>query len=89
MGKDSPGSPLTDAAVFPAQGIVWEFNYRGHLLFLEQARAQQSSRQLQIENGWVYFLHGWTRVMADVFNREIPTHGPLFDELGALAASTR
>jgi shikimate 5-dehydrogenase len=89
MGKDAPGSPLTDAVEFPERGVIWEFNYRGNLLFLEQARSQQSVRQLQVEDGWVYFLHGWTRVIADVFNREIPTRGPLFDELGALAASTR
>ena len=88
-GKDTPGSPLTDAAVFPQNGIVWEFNYRGSLVFLEQARAQQSKRTLQIEDGWVYFLHGWTRVMADVFNRDIPTRGPLFDELGRIAAESR
>jgi shikimate 5-dehydrogenase len=89
VGKDTPGSPLTGRAVFPERGLVWEFNYRGNLVFLEQARAQQSSRQLRIEDGWVYFLHGWTRVMADVFDREIPTHGPLFNELGRIAASTR
>ncbi len=89
LGKDAPGSPLTNAAVFPEQGIVWEFNYRGDLQFLDQARAQEKSRQLQIEDGWVYFIHGWTRVMADVFDIDIPIRGPLFDELGRIAVSTR
>lgn len=89
LGKDAPGSPLTDAAVFPEHGVVWEFNYRGKLVFLEQARAQQRARTLKVEDGWIYFLHGWTRVMADVFNREIPTEGLTFDELGRLAAGTR
>lgn len=89
VGKDLPGSPLTDHALFPERGFVWEFNYRGELVFLEQARAQQSARALHIEDGWVYFLHGWTRVMADVFDRDIPTRGPLFDELGRIAAETR
>jgi shikimate 5-dehydrogenase len=88
-GKDTPGSPLSDDAVFPERGLIWEFNYRGTLPFLEQARAQQTARQLHIEDGWVYFLHGWTRVIADVFDRELPTHGALFDELGRLAASAR
>ncbi len=89
LGKDAPGSPLSDAAVFPMDGLVWEFNYRGNLVFLEQARAQERVRNLQIEDGWHYFLHGWMRVIADVFDREIPTHGPLFDELGRIAAATR
>lgn len=87
LGKDAPGSPLTDAAVFPERGLAWEFNYRGDLVFLDQATAQAPSRALKIEDGWVYFLHGWTRVMADVFNTEIPTHGPLFEELGEIAAT--
>lgn len=89
LGKDAPGSPLTNAAVFPEHGLVWEFNYRGDLVFLDQARAQEPSRQLQIEDGWVYFVHGWTRVISDVFNVDIPTSGPVFDELSRLAASTR
>ncbi len=89
MGKDVPGSPLTDAALFPEDGFVWEFNYRGELVFLEQARAQQKSRHLHLEDGWTYFLHGWTRVIADVFDREIPTHGPWFEELGLLATRSR
>jgi len=89
LGKDAPGSPLTDAVQFPERGVVWEFNYRGDLIFLAQARAQRETRQLQIEDGWTYFLHGWTRVIADVFNREIPTQGPLFEELGRIAAGNR
>lgn len=89
LGKDAPGSPLTAAALFPQDGVVWEFNYRGDLVFLEQARAQQASRALRIEDGWTYFLHGWTRVIADVFARDIPTSGPIFDELGRIAAGIR
>lgn len=89
LGKDAPGSPLTSGARFPERGLIWEFNYRGDLLFLQQARAQEKSRQLQIEDGWIYFIHGWTRVMSDVFDLDIPTHGPLFDELSRLAASAR
>ena len=89
VGKDVPGSPLTIDAVFPERGLVWEFNYRGDLVFLEQARAQQASRKLHVEDGWRYFLHGWTRVIADVFDRDIPTEGSLFEELGQIAASVR
>ena len=89
LGKDAPGSPLTNAVLFPEHGIVWEYNYRGELVFLDQARAQEQTRQLQIEDGWVYFLHGWTRVIADVFNVEIPKSGPVFDELSRIAAESR
>ncbi|MDB6148609.1 MAG: shikimate dehydrogenase [Chthoniobacter sp.] len=89
LGKDAPGSPLTDAAVFPERGLAWEFNYRGDLVFLDQAKAQEKSRNLHVEDGWVYFLHGWTRVISDVFAVEIPTRGPVFDELSRIAASTR
>ncbi|MEE8441736.1 MAG: shikimate dehydrogenase [Spirochaetia bacterium] len=89
LGKDSPGSPLTDSAVFPERGLAWDFNYRGDLVFLNQARAQAAQRDLTVEDGWVYFIHGWTRVMAEVFHIEIPETGPEFDQLAAIAASTR
>jgi shikimate 5-dehydrogenase len=86
LGKDAPGSPMTDAARFPERGIVWELNYRGNLVFLAQARAQQQARELQVEDGWIYFLHGWTRIIAEVFRIEIPTAGPRFDEIARIAA---
>lgn len=89
LGKDAPGSPLTNGGVFPEKGIVWEFNYRGDLIFLDQANAQKEERSLQVEDGWVYFVHGWTRVIADVFDVVIPPQGPLFDELSQIAASTK
>ncbi|MFC2253884.1 shikimate dehydrogenase [Labrys portucalensis] len=85
LGKDAPGSPLTDAVVFPERAIVWDLNYRGDLVFLDQARRQQAARHLQIEDGWTYFLHGWTQVIAEVFDIEIPTSGPSFERLGEIA----
>ena len=89
LGKDAPGSPLTNAAVFPRHGYAWDFNYRGELVFLDQARAQQPSQRLHIEDGWIYFIHGWTRVIAEVFDINIPTAGPAFDKLSELAAAAR
>jgi shikimate 5-dehydrogenase len=86
LGKDVPGSPLTNNVIFPEDGIVWEFNYRGDLIFLDQARAQEKSRNLNIVDGWLYFIHGWTRVIAEVFHIDIPTEGPVFDELCRIAA---
>jgi shikimate 5-dehydrogenase len=71
LGKDRPGSPLTDVCRFPEAGVVWEFNYRGSLEFMHQAEAQKEVRSLTIEDGWTYFIHGWTQVIAEVFHEDI------------------
>ena len=89
LGKDWPGSPITNAAEFPQGGLAWEFNYRGDLLFLDQARAQRETKSLLIEDGWLYFIHGWTRVIAEVFHVDIPVKGPVFDEICRIAADAR
>jgi shikimate 5-dehydrogenase len=86
LGKDVPGSPLTSAGRFPDRGVAWELNYRGDLVFLDQARRQQAARGLQVEDGWTYFIHGWTQVIAEVFDVAIPTSGPGFEEIAAIAA---
>jgi shikimate 5-dehydrogenase len=85
LGKDAPGSPLTDAAVFPERAVIWDLNYRGELVFLDQARRQQTERSLRIEDGWTYFIHGWTQVIAEVFDVSIPTSGPSFDRISEIA----
>ncbi|MGW5444277.1 shikimate dehydrogenase [Streptomyces asiaticus] len=85
LGKDRPGSPLTDAARFPADAIAWDFNYRGDLVFLDQARAQRDASGPRVVDGWLYFIHGWTRVIAEVFHIDIPTHGPVFERLSRIA----
>ena len=87
MGKDRPGSPLSDRVVFPRKAAVWEFNYRGSLEFLHQARAQQEVRELLVEDGWVYFLHGWAQVVAQVFDVELTPE--LFARLAARADEVR
>ncbi|MCB1487840.1 MAG: shikimate dehydrogenase [Bauldia sp.] len=87
LGKDAPGSPITDAAVFPRDGFAWELNYRGDLVFLDQARRAAERQPLTVTDGWVYFLHGWTRVIAEVFDIDIPTSGPDFERLSEIAAS--
>lgn len=87
MGKDLPGSPMTDAGRFPDHGVVWEFNYRGTLEFLSQAHAQQDARSLAIEDGWRYFIHGWTQVLSDVF--DIPMARATVDRLREIAAGVR
>ena len=85
LGKDRPGSPLGADARFPAGGLVWELNYRGDLLFLDRAEAQAPTRGLATFDGWNYFLHGWTQVIAEVFATPIPSSGPQFDALSRLA----
>jgi shikimate 5-dehydrogenase len=86
LGKDAPGSPLSDAAVFPERAIAWDLNYRGDLVFLQQAERQREQRRLQIENGWTYFIHGWTQVIVEVFQITIPVTGPSFDDISRIAA---
>jgi shikimate 5-dehydrogenase len=71
MGKDRPGSPITDAGVFPQGGFAWEINYRGALDFLHQAERQRAERALTVEDGWIYFVHGWAQVVARVFDSEL------------------
>ena len=68
MGKDRQGSPLAADARFPERAAVWELNYRGELEFLRQARAQPG---VLAEDGWRYFIYGWTAVMEEVFQRQI------------------
>lgn len=87
MGKDTPGSPVTDAGLFPVNGIAWEFNYRGELDFMHQALRQAESRNVTVEDGWVYFVHGWTQVVGQVLHQEITP--ALFTRLADAAASTR
>jgi shikimate 5-dehydrogenase len=84
MGKDLPGSPISNRAVFPENSIAWELNYRGELDFLHQALAQQRERSLIVEDGWLYFLHGWTQVISEVL--KVNVGGPIFDRLAAIAA---
>jgi shikimate dehydrogenase len=71
MGKDVPGSPITDSAVFPREAVVWELNYRGELDFLRQAGRRKHEHDLTLHDGWRYFLHGWTEVIAEVFRLEL------------------
>ena len=83
LGKDAPGSPTTDAVDYPANSLVWEINYRGDLIFMDQALAQKDAKQLIVEDGWEYFIHGWTQVISEVFH--IPIEGELLAKLSEIA----
>jgi shikimate 5-dehydrogenase len=87
MGKDRPGSPVTDGGTFPRHGVAWELNYRGALGFLHQAEAQADARRLTVEDGWRYFVHGWSEAIARVLDLEIDEQ--TFQQLGAVAAEVR
>lgn len=87
MGKDRPGSPVTNAGIFPQNGLVWELNYRGERQFMHHALHQADSRNLTVEDGWVYFLHGWTQVVAEVFDLELTPER--FQALDKAASSIR
>ena len=87
LGKDKPGSPLTPSARFPQDGVVWELNYRGERDFMRAAEAQAEARNLTVEDGWLYFLHGWTEVIAEVF--DIQLDNGTFYQLSTAATALR
>ncbi|MEU6039941.1 hypothetical protein ABZ801_31520 [Actinomadura sp. NPDC047616] len=87
LGKDRPGSPLGPDAAFPRGAVVWELNYRGELDFLRAAREQSERAGLRVEDGWRYFVHGWSQVVAEVF--DVTLTPALVDELSRVAAEAR
>lgn len=87
LGKDRPGSPLPASTRFPERAVVWELNYRGSLEFLAQAREQAGDRQLTVVDGWRYFIHGWSQVIAEVFG--IPMDPARVARLAEAAESVR
>jgi shikimate 5-dehydrogenase len=93
MGKDRPGSPISDDAIFPENCLAWELNYRGQLEFWHQAWRQAEQRRLAghhrlvVEDGWVYFVHGWSQVVARVFHFEVTPK--LFTQLDEAARAYR
>ncbi|WP_042143600.1 shikimate dehydrogenase [Paucisalibacillus sp. EB02] len=86
LGKDRPGSPLTNQCEFPEQSLVWELNYRGELDFMHQAMEQREQKNLIVEDGWIYFIHGWTQVIAEVFQVDISKH---FENIEKIASDSR
>ncbi len=87
LGKDLPGSPITDEGLFPPQGIAWDLNYRGERPFLRQAARQAETQGVSIHDGWHYFLIGWIMIIGAVFERAISPAE--FERLVALAGPYR
>lgn len=81
MGKDRPGSPLSDQVRFPPGAVAWDMNYRGERMFLNQAAAAGA----HIVDGWDYFVYSWTQVVSVVHDVDVPPDGPLFDRLSRIA----
>jgi shikimate dehydrogenase len=67
--------------------ISWEFNYRGELGFLHQSLAQVESRNVIVEDGWLYFVHGWTQVVSQVLHFDLTP--ALFDKFNRAASTVR
>lgn len=87
MGKDISGSPITEKAKFPKKSWAWDFNYRGDLDFIHQAIKQQKSRKIKVEDGWIYFIHGWVQVISQALDIEI--NSMIFNKLKKIANSVK
>ena len=83
MGKDIPGSPMPTGVKFPVGSVIWELNYRGSLEFLRQAENEAATSNLKVNDGWRYFIHGWSSVVSEVFDVTITPE--LLSKLSAAA----
>ena len=68
LGKDVPGSPVTDAVSWPKGSLLWELNYRGDLTMLNRPGARAAERSLEIHDGWRLFMHGWALSLSLIFS---------------------
>ena len=80
LGKDRPGSPLPPGTVLPPTATAWDFNYRGDLTFLADARAQGATAV----DGWAYFVAGWGAALTAIAG--VPFTDDLVADLTRLAA---
>ena len=54
---------------------------------MHQAERQTQDRNVRVEDGWLYFVHGWTQVVAQVLHVDLKPE--LFNRLEAAAATIR
>jgi hypothetical protein len=54
---------------------------------MHQALRQVESRDLTVVDGWVYFLHGWSQVIAQVLHIDLTPE--LFRQLDEAASTVR
>lgn len=83
LGKDQPGSPVTDRAPLGPGTVAWDLNYRGDLTFLRQAAARGAS----IMDGWEYFVAGWAGALTTIAG--VPLRPHVLSALATAAAPHR
>ena len=54
---------------------------------MHQALRQVESRELKVEDGWIYFVHGWSQVVAQVLHVDLTPE--VFARLERAAATVR
>jgi hypothetical protein len=54
---------------------------------MHQALAQVQSQNVKVEDGWLYFVHGWTQVIAQVLHFDLTPE--LFDKLNQATSTVR
>ena len=83
LGKDRPGSPVTDCAPLGPGTVAWDLSYRGDPTFLRQAAAHGSS----IMDGWDSFVAGWDVALTPITGMPFSLH--VLSALAAAAAQRR
>lgn len=83
LGKDRPGSPVTEHVRFPGEAVVWELNYRGALDFLRIARGTSAAAH----DGWGLFCHGWAAALTVIL--DLPDEPQLGDAFAQAVADLR
>ena len=43
--------------------------------------SQKEQKHLTVEDGWTYFIHGWTQVIAEVFHIDLSERIPELSEI--------
>ena len=54
---------------------------------MHQALEQKDDKNLYVEDGWEYFIHGWTQVIAEVFSIDVT--GEAFRQFEGVANDIR
>lgn len=83
LGKDVPGSPVTDRAPLGQAITAWDLNYRGDLTFLRQATTHGATTV----DGWDYFVAGWAGALTAIAG--VPFTNDLLIAFSAAAAERR
>lgn len=87
LGKDRPGSPVIHPAPWPKKAQVWDLNYRGDLMFIDDAKTADPALGLHIIDGWQLFINGWAEGLSKIFDRTVDT--PTRQEMSAAARAIR